>query len=1078
MNAAVQTFSLGDLNDELTQEQSLIDMFYEGVKEIRTLIESPKKHIMHFAVSQGSDSTVIELMGLEAYRQSIAENKIEAQRPLILSTVDTLAEMLPMNFYPRYAKSRIESYAKQVGINLYYDMITPPLNDQYFIKFAGGSKLIPNASRRGDCSIILKVLPNEKYIKGLKAKFDTMGYSSSKIISCVGSNLGESIRRKINMQKQQLAEKTIDDIFSEIETIKVGSSKILKYAPIRNWTKDDVFDLLRIAGSRPLSRPKSGAKSVIPAFFPDFSLLLEVYGNGTNSTCQVVIGQSNSSGCNGKARFGCAICTMVGATDKSSTALNEYVRWTSLGSENSLRFRDYLFRLSADMDARAMHARTIEHSGFCRVGLQPNVLKPKYLTKIIRYASMLTVDSMKIADDFKKLVEQGRELEHPGYREIYEDPYLPPRTKSAFLEMYKECAQDYRNLYNFFSLEHALTLSFRWSLDGIGAAPFEPLAIWQDTLNGKGRIAWPQLNSEYEALHGKVSIGGGELPEALMVPVLKTEDAASFAKDPINLLELWSRPLDISDLYDADRNCSITQEAKHNQPVKVEFKSSVAGLEVSDIQITKISVNGKTIAKRLYKYICDDDVLQMIKDKSLEAHPSKLEQGVLTSHLNLKLPYMGEQVLQGGLREAPISVAKSHNFTKRVTHIEKGRFIRKTTRLTFYKLDNEPNLYKKFYRHHSVQVPNFSYDSIKHIQTHDLDRDVADNIAINFTQLNDWIESGLLDEALEERKNYYKTKIAKRHQPHMKRMPFRSYGGTHVAEKLLRHGVITISKRYWDQLLSILKRTHVFNELGLFDYQSLSYEQVSKCTRAIDMKTHRSDKAKILIEARKLINEKRRWVRSNLASRGNGLADRVHSNYEQVMDSLTRSVKFTAYESIGYMSKLKFSFDTDFGYERKDKVHEYFLDSTFGDVKTIEQFLKLIVCPEDVKQLNENSALKLRILQQLVDKLSMVQGELGRAITNVHMFKSLMTKSDSLEQYKLKALHLLEKECSEWVPLHSWNPNEANFIKFKNAFISKLEGKIALLENLQSGIDDFTSTADDKVIGDMSLLDKLLLATA
>ena len=98
-------------------------------------------------------------------------------------------------------------------------------------------------------------------------------------------------------------------------------------------------------------------------------------------------------------------------------------------------FRDFLYRLSCDIDARALHARAYDPVGYNRAALQPNVLKPKHLDKIVRFASQLTLDSIRIAKEFKALVAEGRELEHEGYRCIYDDPNIPPKTKKAFLEM-------------------------------------------------------------------------------------------------------------------------------------------------------------------------------------------------------------------------------------------------------------------------------------------------------------------------------------------------------------------------------------------------------------------------------------------------------------------------------------------------------------------------------------------------------------------------------------------------------------------------------------------------------------------
>ena len=51
---------------------------------------------------------------------------------------------------------------------------------------------------------------------------------------------------------------------------------------------------------------------------------------------------------------------MVATTDHSSTALTQYPRWRALGAEDALRVRDFLYRLSCDMDARAFHARAFD----------------------------------------------------------------------------------------------------------------------------------------------------------------------------------------------------------------------------------------------------------------------------------------------------------------------------------------------------------------------------------------------------------------------------------------------------------------------------------------------------------------------------------------------------------------------------------------------------------------------------------------------------------------------------------------------------------------------------------------------
>lgn len=104
-----------EIFDALSQSENLdlhavVRDFHDGVAELRQLIETGA--ILHCPTSQGKDSTIVSLMAIEAYRQAISEGAIENTRPLILSTVDTGAEALPMKMYVRYCFKRVKAYAK------------------------------------------------------------------------------------------------------------------------------------------------------------------------------------------------------------------------------------------------------------------------------------------------------------------------------------------------------------------------------------------------------------------------------------------------------------------------------------------------------------------------------------------------------------------------------------------------------------------------------------------------------------------------------------------------------------------------------------------------------------------------------------------------------------------------------------------------------------------------------------------------------------------------------------------------------------------------------------------------------
>ncbi|MEZ8292368.1 hypothetical protein AB6D11_00795 [Vibrio splendidus] len=319
--------------------ERVVSKFIILVASIRTLLEHESKPIVHFPVSQGKDSTLCELAGLEAYRQCIAEGTIEPERPMVLTTVDTKVEQTPMRMYVRYCKSRVEEYAQKCGINLDYQLVMPNLTSEYFVKWGGAQKIIGNASRNGDCSVILKIDPNTKHLRSLSDEYP--GYERSHFISVVGSRHEESSRRSANIKKSKMVE-SAEDLFDGMETESVGGTVIHSYAGIADWTTDDVFLALHLAGEQPKTayQGKRGS-TVIPSFLPHHELLVEIYGNGSNETCSISTGAKGGSGCNGKARYGCSTCTYTGFTDKSSEALTAYPRWHFLGAEKALRLRDY-----------------------------------------------------------------------------------------------------------------------------------------------------------------------------------------------------------------------------------------------------------------------------------------------------------------------------------------------------------------------------------------------------------------------------------------------------------------------------------------------------------------------------------------------------------------------------------------------------------------------------------------------------------------------------------------------------------------------------------------------------------------
>lgn len=1120
-------------NEDLSL-RDIMDMFRVGVAELRTLIES-ELVVLHLPVSQGKDSTIVELMGIEAYRQAREAGTIEAERPLILSTVDTGGEVIPMKMYVRYCRTRLLAYAKQHGINLHYDIVRPSINDEYFVKFAGGQKLIPLATRHGDCSIILKVDPSERHVKTLLKRFSKCSetaeqYQSAKVITCVGSREEESKRRAYNMSKQGIAKKSHAQLLAELSSVTVGKFNFYKFAPIKHWKTEQVFDALRLAGERPIR--KLAGVTGLPAFLPDFGLLLEIYGNGSNETCEISIGSTASNGCNGRARFGCVYCTMVAARDNSSIALSSLPRWNVLGAESALRVRDFLFRLASDMNARALHARAYDPVGFNRIALQPNTLKPRHLEKMVRYASQLSLDSIRIAAEFKELVDQGRELEHPGYADIANDPYISPKTKRSFLEMYKECGQDPSCLNELFSEEHALLLSFRWSIDGIGAAPYRPLAIWHQLSSGKGWIPYPKLNSEYEAKHGKLSLVNGELPEAVMMPIYKVEDPEQHAMSPLQLLDLWQRPLDAYDVFEEDFNCSKVRVADHFAKVEADYqvKFAVDAIDADfycssrDVivdtdfgarafrinyigaDVLTLKLDGKAVQSQTEALLTNDgllteiaqytkEALSMFCEKlgdtdircSIEQAQAKVQAlvaerfgAVLTMKRDVK--HLRPTALFAGYH-ANARVAKpAIHFTRRVTKMNKGIALRGNTRMTFYPVQVDSRLHLAHQQQAKMLVPDFNSHSEAFIGTHDAellatDTEALENILISKKGLAVWKDQGGLELALEIHDDHLHTMIHKRHLRGYKPSHVRTYAGTHVAENLLSHGVISIDKTYWAQLKAILKRTHIFNGMGFFAFQSMSVKEVLAHPRAITMQQHRKDKVEVLKVIRRHRNAQRRAValETNLLSVTN-------QNLLTLSDTTKAAVHAIFFKHSA--SLLKMLFDTDeVSVVTQGKVCHLWLSHTFTGISNVDHILGKILPVAQVAALKAQPAKYLAACQEALKQVKSIRTHLDNVLADwspiLAQVENLvategLSRDEALSEFK-RVIYSAPWGICQYDIAQYWKPNPAGMkLQLTNA-LNTIGVYMGLLSEVQAVLVQIERKALRGVTHKMTLADKLAL---
>lgn len=908
--------------EELEYQKYLLQKFEHSVSEVQTLIEMDEAYIMHNPLSFGKDSTLMMLINLEAYRRSIADGKIEATRPLLANCVNTKVESLPMVMYTRYAAKRLSAYAQEHNINLQFQIVSPSIMDEYFIRWASGQKLIPSVLRHSDCSMILKVQTSERYVSNVMDMICTQPnmaqYITSPRITTVGSRSDESARRSANIKNQDL-KANIEEVKEELSLLSSVSKKqskpIYKFAPIRDWSTQEVFDILALSGVNPVTESLlPNNKAPIPSFLPSGALLLEIYGNGSNEVCELVVGEKNGAGCQGTARYGCWSCTMSNI-DKSSTAISEYERWRILGSEYALRVRDYLYRIGHDNSKRALHARAYCPVGYNRVLLQPNVLKSKYLEKMVWYASQLTQYSHKVASEFSELVKQGREAEFSGYADILNDTLMNPKAKAEFLEMYREQAQT--PLIDCFSEKHAALLSVRWSIDGINSAPFRPLAIWNKVATGES-LPWPKTMVEHERVAGPFKMDA-ELPDALALPVLKESKYTpkQFAEAELDLLSMYEMPTHYRQIWELDMNCSMKTNPRNSLPLKIDYSlklsisdekkqgpdgfkffSYVAGqfneeviyCDIEDIQITSIKLGGKSVNQTVSSLIEPDakneikhNIYEMLESinricehrdfESAATARAFIERGVQAirdkNSTTLSIPHLKLGANNTSInRPAPIKVSRRFASTQRVVKRVKGKIQHGNTRLRTYKAHLIPRFEQANTQTVEFLQTDFNTDTHYDLPLQDNPLRFTDELlAINNLDFNEnafcnWLINGGKRKALDLHDTTLRQWIRSRRYTTSSK--FRRYGGTHVAETMMREGGLGVAKGYYEQLSAIMQRTHLFEEIGAFNFANMSYDELLKSGACKTMTEHRKDKTEVLLCIRKIRNERRAATKNQL----------------------------------------------------------------------------------------------------------------------------------------------------------------------------------------------------------------------
>lgn len=237
--------------------------------------------------SGGKDSTAV----LQLIWKALSKlNKAELHKPVHVISTDTLVENPIVASWVGKSLQHIKAKATDDDLPIYPHRLTPKTSDTFWVNLIGKGYPAPKTKFRW-CTERLKIKPSNEFIKRVVKE-------NGEAIVVLGTRRAESSTRAQSMDK--MAKRQSRDKLS----IRPNLINSLVYAPIENWSNDDVWLFLMQVQN--------------PWGFTNKDLLTMYKGASSDGECPLVVDTTTPS-C-GDSRFGCWVCTVVDK-DKSMGAM-------------------------------------------------------------------------------------------------------------------------------------------------------------------------------------------------------------------------------------------------------------------------------------------------------------------------------------------------------------------------------------------------------------------------------------------------------------------------------------------------------------------------------------------------------------------------------------------------------------------------------------------------------------------------------------------------------------------------------------------------------------------------------------
>lgn len=987
INSNKMVFIMNVFDLSALKSQEAIDAYERHeimVSEYLALLE--KGYCLQIGASYGKDSSSILNGALDAMKRAITLKIIKADHPIVIITVDTLQEPEPIQCYVPYAQKNVREFAKKHNINAIVETVSPPIYQELMILYSGAQKLPASSmsGRHADCSIIWKVDTGIRALKRIKHSLSDK-YRNAVWISASGSRSAESTRRSLNMQKQGVKNYKSADLIANIQASqdagKVGG--VFKFAPIEGWQDHEVINYLLHAGVNPIM--PSLVDKRISAYGENFGLLIAIYGEGSNDTCEVVSidseNKAEQKGCGKIARFGCVTCLQT-SSDHSAIEIKKGRRWSRFG-DSTQRFRDYLMRISVDVKYRAFHARAFDPACNNNVFLQPNVLKSKILEKLVWYASQITVDSTAIYHDALQAQKSGTLDEDVGVIDIMSDSSLSDSVKAQYKEMYIARLTE-KPMFEMFTEKHAVLLSLMWALHGVSTLPYRPVAILDAVKKGK-RIPFPLTNKEINAKNAALGLMSWDhssnmardIPDALVAQVFKPAkksfaDLLTQHKEGLNEshLEMFM-PFEISDFWEkknvqfdalgASYN-HITSKAKETRKFKLTY---TIDNDTAEETIKAVDfATGKNIPlennPELYQELLSlgrlDFSLELDRTECLEMLYGPGVQSVTKNHeFNHQKIFASDVIFSSAQLRKRKDATRNFSARKRVYDKKLDTVVPGRASLKVYRPTTTPALEVQSKQTVSYWVPEFTKTRNASIDIHVEhfldDGEMKQSFIFDDVIFDLWLSQGGWGRLVNDHNLTLNARI-------QQRKPVRLFSGTNPVYYLTNNTGLTTTEHFNDYMLKTLKRTEVFDQASLYSIANLPYEKIKEIPFVVSMSEHRKQKAQHLLAVRYLKNKRRCFIKSSI---GNARIA-PEKQLSQAISNITVRMQEFAEQYIQvanlYLVASAFSAMTD-GPKKRKTTLAIWLNEFNEVIADIEAAFKLLATKDELALINENFDAKL-----------------------------------------------------------------------------------------------------------------------